>query len=203
MNPRRCSVGRSGSAVLLNANVPRLIRISAALACVSVAALVDVDFQPRISAAQQRLDFDRQTLRSNEEAFAAEPRVAREDAAMTAKYGRLLRENPQAAFLRSLVRIASKDHIRILAATAADADETSWTSAAPSPDSFAPLRYSVEMAGSYRALLAAVADMSRGPELVRVKTPSLARYESMLTATVPIELLLPTQRREPSKEGAL
>jgi len=86
----------------------RLVRTATLLFGILAGALVYATFEPRVEAAQRRLDDDQSMLRSDDVAFAEVPRLRSERGQLAKRFAELLSENPEALFLRELSAVARR-----------------------------------------------------------------------------------------------
>jgi hypothetical protein len=173
-------------------DVRRLIRIATFLLCVVAATLVYLSFAPQIDASSERIDAAQSQLNSDESSFSEIGVLRRERDTLARRYSRLFAQNPEAVFLRSLASDCARHGVTLVATTEAR-DTASQTVNDPETRSGAEkTSLSVEMRGHYRNLLAAIGELSLGPEIVRVDMPTLRRDGGDVTALVPVTIFEPT-----------
>ncbi len=173
-------------------DVRRLIRIATFLFCVVAATLVYLSFAPQIDASGERIDAAQSQLNSDESSFSELGVLRSERDSLARRYARLFAQNPEAVFLRGLASDVAR-HGVTLVATTETRDTSSQPANAPDAGSAAEKTVlSVEMRGHYRNLLAAIGELSLGPEIVRVDMPTLRRDGADVTALVPVTIFEPT-----------
>jgi Tfp pilus assembly protein PilO len=173
-------------------DVRRLIRIVTFLFSVVAAAIVYLSFAPQIDAASARIDAAQSQLDSDESSFSELGVLRNERDTLARRYAHLFAQNPEAVFLRGLASDVARHGVTLVATT-----ETRDTTPQPANDPDAgsgseKTLLSVEMRGPYRNLLAAIGELSLGPEIVRVDMPTLRRDGGDVTALVPVTIFEPT-----------
>jgi hypothetical protein len=173
-------------------DVRRLIRIATFLFCVVAATLVYLSYAPQIDASGERIDAAESQLNSDESSFSELGVLHSERDMLSRRYARLFAQNPEAVFLRGLASDVARHGVTLVATT-----ETRDASAQPAnaPDAgpaAEKTQLAVEMRGHYRNLLAAIGELSLGPEIVRVDMPTLRRDGGDVTALVPVTIFEPT-----------
>ncbi len=174
-------------------DVRRLIRIATFLFCVVAAMLVYLSFAPQIDASGERIDAAQSQLNSDESSFSELGVLRSERDTLARRYARLFAQNPEAVFLRGLASDVARHGVTLVATT--ETRDTSSQAAANDPEAGSPgekTLLSVEMRGHYRNLLAAIGELSLGPEIVRVDMPTLRRDGADVTALVPVTIFEPT-----------
>lgn len=170
-------------------DAPRLIRI-AALACTVVAVVsIWLAYAPQIDAIQTRIDDGRSELRSDETAFSQANVLRAERARLADRYATLLAQNPEAVFVRELATTVKRHRVALLGTNVTQDAATNDADGANVP--FSRTRVSIEMRGTYRGLLATIADLSTGSEIVEVREPNLHRDGDAIAATVPVIIYEP------------
>lgn len=173
-------------------DVPRLIRIATVLFVLFAGCSVFFAYAPTIDALQAQLDVSETILRSDDVAFAEMPHVRMERDELAARYRDLFAQNPEAVFVRELGALVRRHGVALVSSVVArdarDARERSPT------DIFTATHVDLEMQGAYPQLLAAIEDLSRGSEIVRVDAPTLKRDApaSPVDATIPVTIFEPT-----------
>ncbi len=169
-------------------DVPRLLRILSAGAAVLAGAVVYASYEPQIDALRARVDDARSEVRSGDTIIADVERLRAERGAFERRYARLLAQNPQAVFLRELAATVRRHGV----------DLTGSSLGHPRVDphddalgTFKRVPLTLQIRGSYRSLLATIADISSGSEIVSVDTPSLQRDGDAVIATVPVAIFEP------------
>lgn len=169
-------------------NIPRLIRIATFIFAIAAAAGVFLTYQPQIEAVQQRIDDNNNELRSDEVAFHEAAALRGERAKLATRYASLFAQDPQAVFVRELATTVHRNGVTLVSTTVTPDDASEVRGAATL---FSKTRLSLELHGSYRRLLAAIADLSMGLEIVEVRAPSLARDSGSVVAKVPVVIYEP------------
>lgn len=170
-------------------DAPRTIRIATLLAALAAGVLVYLAYAPRIAAAERRLDDDVAQLASDEIAIGETAAMRASRDVLARRYAALFAKSPQAVFVRDLGKTALRSGVTIVGTTATHDPEAD---AARAPGSvLRGTTMTVELAGSYRGVLAAIADLSLGSEVVRVDAPTLRRRDGGVDATIPITLFEP------------
>lgn len=180
-------------------DIPRLIRIATFLFAVAAGAGVYMTYQPQIEAMQQRIDDNNDELRSDDVAFNEAAVLRGERATLSARYASLFAQNPQAVFVRELATLVRRNGVRLTSTTVTPEDQSD----PPASALFAKTRLALELRGSYRRLLTAIADLSMGSEIVEVRAPSLARESGSVVAKVPVVIYEPLRAasQQPSRSG--
>ncbi len=169
-------------------DVPRLIRIATFLSVIAAATGVYLGYQAQVELLQQRIDDNNNELRSDDVAFNEAPVLRGERAQLAERYASLFSQNAQAVFVRELATTIRRNGVT-LAATSVSQD--SGNEPRPAGTLFAKTHLSVTLRGSYRRLLSAISELSRGSEIVEVQEPNLARDTSSILAIVPINIYEP------------
>jgi len=175
-------------------DIPRLIRIVTLLVAVAAAAAVYLTYQPQIEALQQRIDDNNNELRSDDVVFSGAAALRGERAQLAARYAALLAQDAQAVFVRELATIVARNGVRLVS-TNVTPDDATEARGAGTP--FTKTRVSLELRGPYRRLLATIADLSLGSEIVEVRAPSLAREGPGVLAKVPVTIYEPLHLTAP------
>ena len=182
-------------------DVRRLILIAAALLSVLAALLVIVDMEPAVGAANARLAGDRDAVRSDDIAFASLPQLVADRKKLLSRYAPAP-GNPGARFLRALAVIARRRGVHVVGTSFRQETGPGAPGALPGapsdPDErfFTSERLTVTLRGPYRSTLLAIADLTMGPQIVRVDAPNLTRDAAGVMATIPVAIL------EPMGEGS-
>ncbi len=169
-------------------DVPRLIRIVTLLLTVLALVLVYFSYAPQIDALHARIDDGQKELRSDEIAFGQATVLRGQRAQLARRYASLFAQTPQAVFVRELATTVHRHHVMLLATNVSQ--DAGPTEAGPDLP-FTRTRVSIEMRGTYRALLAAIADLSNGSEIVEVREASLHRDGTAIAANVPVVIYEP------------
>ncbi len=170
-------------------DVSRLIRIAAIALTVLAVALVYVSYAPQIDALQARIDDGRSELRSDAETFAQATALRGERARLAERYSSLFAANPEAVFVRELATTVHRHHVKLVDTNVTQDPESSDPSATSLP--FSRAHVSIGLRGTYRTLLATIADLSSGSEIVEVREPNLRRDGDAIVATVPLTIYEP------------
>lgn len=171
-------------------DVPRLIRIATLLFTLLGGSIVYFTFAPTIDALQQRIDDAQATLRSDEVAFSEVPHVRIERDALARRYAALFGQNPEAVFLRELSSTVRRNGVSLLSTTVTR-DTSGPKPASPVTSLLAPTLLQIELRGSYSHVLAAIAEVSLGSEIVNVRAPSLRRDGDAVIASIPVTIYEP------------
>ncbi len=191
-------------------DVTRLIRIATLLFTLLAGSLVYLAYEPRIGVLDARLDDAEAELRSDDIAFSETPRLRAERATLASRFDERFTRSGDAAFLRDLAADVRRHGVDVLSTTVTPDD--SGTTIAPAKPSralaydgpgmsgnddrrarFRRTHVSLELHGTYAHLLAAIADLSGGADIVNVDAPALRRDDDALTASVPVTLVEPLQ----------
>jgi Tfp pilus assembly protein PilO len=185
-------------------NVPRLIRLATLSFALLAGTLVYFTFAPVAGGLQQRIDDAQATLRSDEVAFSEAPHVRDERDALGRRYAALFAQNPEAVFLRELSADVHASGVTLLSTSVTQ--DASGSKAGSTPNALlAPTRMQIELRGSYRRVLSAVAELSLGSEIVNVAAPSLRRDGDAVIASIPVTIYEPQSPAEnvPSANAGL
>jgi hypothetical protein len=178
-------------------DVARLLRI-ATLACAAGAAmLVHGAFAPRFDALRGELADAQRQLRSDEVNAQELTRLARREPELAARYAAPFSGNAQAGFLTELARTL-RYHRVTLASTSASAGAQPGDRSETFQSAFPASHLGLELDGSYRDIVGAIAELSEGPELVRVEAPSFHRTGARLGAVVPVTIYDPSRPASPA-----
>ena len=181
-------------------DVTRLIRIGAIALTVLAVALVYFTYTPTIDALHARIDDGQNELRSDEIALSQVPTLRAERSQLGERYASLFAQNPEAVFVRELATTVHRHRVTLLATSVAQ-DSASTPSDAPALP-FVRTRVSIDMRGTYRALLATISDLSTGSEIVEVLEPSLHRDGAAVIASVPAIIYEPQRATTTTRIGA-
>ncbi len=169
-------------------DVPRLVRIATFLFAVAATTGVYLTYQPQIELVQQRIDDNNNELRSDEVAFSEATALRAERKQLADRYAPLFAQNAQAVFVRELATTVHRNGVTLAATTVTQ--ESADDPHAPGAI-FAKTHLSISLRGSYRRLLAAIADLSLDSEIVEVQAPNLSRDGSDVVATIPVNIYEP------------
>jgi Tfp pilus assembly protein PilO len=169
-------------------DIPRLIRIVSVALAILAGALVFFHFEPQIDEANARVEDARSQLRSSEVLIAAVPRLRAERDRLRRRYEPVFEENPEAVFLRDLASVVRRHGDNVVSSSTGHTPSDSRTASGL----FDHVALTLELRGTYRGLLAAIVDLSRGNEIVSVAAPSFRRDGRTLVASVPIEIFEPS-----------
>jgi Tfp pilus assembly protein PilO len=175
-------------------DVRKIIRIATVLACIVAASFVYFSFAPDVDAATLRVDQAQLQLDSDTSTLSHLGMLRDERAALANRYAHLFAQNPEAVFLRGLSADVVRHGIALVSTSEArdlSSGAASGANAAPSNDR---TQLVIELRGSYRQLLAAIGELSLGPEIVRVDAPTLKRDGNDVIASVPVTIFEPTAR---------
>jgi Tfp pilus assembly protein PilO len=169
-------------------DVSRIVRIVSVGLAILAGASVYVSYEPQVESLRTRVDEARADVRSGDIVLADRERLRTERAAFERRYARLFAQNPQAVFLRELSATAGRHGIDVVGSASGHArldsrDETVGT--------FKRVALTLQLRGSYRNLLAAIAEISQGNEIVAVEVPSLQRDGDSIVASVPVAIFEP------------
>lgn len=178
-------------------DVPRLLRIATFLFAVAAATGVHLTYQPRIDVLQQRIDDNNNELRSDDIAFAEATTLRGQRTQLANRYASIFAQNAQAVFVRELATTVHRNGVTLIATTVS---QEGGNDAHVPGTLFAKTHVSMSLRGSYRRLLAAIADLSMGSEIVEVQPPNLARDGASVIATVPINIYEPLRSRVTSPD---
>ncbi len=181
-------------------DVTRLVRIGAIALTVLAVALVYFAYTPTIDALHARIDDGQNELRSDEIALSQVPSLRAERAQLGERYASLFAQNPEAVFVRELATTVHRHRVALLA-TSVSQDSASNPNDGPTLP-FVRTRVSIEMRGTYRALLATISDLSTGSEIVEVLEPSLHRDGALVIASVPAIIYEPQRATNAARMGA-
>jgi hypothetical protein len=178
-------------------DVPRLIRIATLLFAILAGSLVYFAYEPSVDGAQTKLEDGQAQLRSEDVAFAEIPRLRAERGALSRRYDPIFALNAQASFLRELAQTVRRHHVTLVS-TSVEADASPANEAATAlPALLRQTHVSLELRGTYPHLLATVAEVSRGPNIVGAGEPALRRADGAIVATVPVTIYEPAQGTAP------
>jgi Tfp pilus assembly protein PilO len=164
-------------------DITRLIRIGALALSVLAVALVYLAYTPTIETLHARIDDGQNELRSDEIALSQVPSLRAERTQLGERYASLFAQNPEAVFVRELATTVHRHHVALLATSVAQ-DSAPLASDGPTLP-FIRTRVSIEIRGTYRALLATISDLSTGSEIVEVLESSLRRDGPVVIASIP------------------
>lgn len=170
-------------------DVGRLIRIVTLLLSVAAVASVYAAYAPRIDALLARIDDGREELRSDEVARREATRLRAERVDLARTYAPLLSQNAEAVFVRELATMVRRRGVTLVSTNAAS--DSGSHEGEPAGASFSRVRLTVDLRGSYRALLATVAELSTGSEIAEVGEPNLRRDGDAIAATIPVVVYEP------------
>jgi len=174
---------------------PRMLRTATLIFSLLAGAVVYFAYQPQIDVLASRLQDDESELRSGDIAFSELPRLRRERAALARRYDGAFAHAAEATFLRDLASTVRR-HDVTLVSTSVVQD----TTAGPNGSNKTLLEAThatLELRGRYVDLLAAVADLSAGADMVGVEAPALHRDGSSIVASVPVTLYEPEEGGAP------
>ena len=181
-------------------DVTRLIRIGALALTILAVVLVYFTYTPTIDALHARIDDGQNELRSDEIALSQVPALRAERTTLGERYASLFAQNPEAVFVRELATTVHRHHVALLS-TSVVQDSASAPSDGPTLP-FVRTRVSIEMRGTYRALLVTISDLSTGSEIVEVLEPSLHRDGAAVIASVPAIIYEPQRAKSTISNGA-
>ena len=174
-----------------NVDVTRLIRIATAAGAVLAGALVYLAREPDVDALANRLDAARVEERSDDAVIAETERLRAERDTLGRRYAGALGRNAEAVFLRDIGNATRRHGVAVVSTSA---NRTVAPAVAGDPLAlFTRVDFTIELRGTYRALLATVVDLSLGNEIARVAAPSLRRDRGTLVASVPVTLYEPAR----------
>jgi hypothetical protein len=168
-------------------DLSRLVRLATFGGAILAGALAYFTNEPAREALAARLDDARTQLRSDDIVLAETVRLRAKREALRIRYARLFAANPEAIFLRELDWNVRR-HALALVSTNARHDGNAEPRDA---SGFGRVALTVELRGSYRHLLEAVVDLSRGKEIVAVDPPNFRRDGRSLVASVPVTIFEP------------
>jgi hypothetical protein len=186
-------------------NPSRLVGIATFLFAFLTAYLVYQLGEPGVEAARLRLEEANAQLRADDALFAERTPLETAAARLRLRYRSALSVNSQAAFVRDLDANVRRHGVTIVATSFRPAPTTTADSRRfnaflpPHADAtearldeiFDASDVTLQLRGSYRALLATISELSTGSQIVRVDIPSLRRDGASIVATVPATLLRP------------
>jgi Tfp pilus assembly protein PilO len=175
-------------------DVRKLIRIATVLLSIVATSFVYFSFAPDVDAATMRVDQAQLQLDSDTSTASHLGMLREERSALASRYAHLFAQNPEAVFLRGLAADVARHGIALVST----AETRDVPSAATAPASTTPAndrtQLVIELRGSYRQLLAAIGELSLGPEIVRVDAPTLKRDGGSVIATIPVTIFEPAAR---------
>jgi hypothetical protein len=163
-----------------------MIRVSAIACAIGAAALVYFSSEPKLSALSDHLAETSAVLRSDDIVLSNVARVRAQHDLLQHRLSRILRRDVEATFIRDLDSDARR-HAADVVSTTAQHDGVEGTT----DDADTGLRhfdFTIELRGGYRSLLATIANLSSGNQMVEVRSISLRRSDRSLIARVPIVL---------------
>lgn len=172
----------------------RWARLATAGLAFGTAALIVAAYRPRFEATGAALASAELQLRSDEITLARLPEMTQRRTELATRYAAAFGGNPQAAFVRELGRTLDRHRVRLTSSVATEEPDVAsggYRSAFPAS------KLSLELRGRYRDLIAVIAGLSHGGELVRVEAPSFHRDASELAADVPLTLYEPARATPP------
>ncbi len=182
-------------------DVSRLIRIAALACTLAAGVLVYAAYAPVVETLQARIDDGRNELRSDDLAINAATALRGERARLARRYASLLAQNSQAVFVRELATTVHRHRVALVATNVSQETSTATdTTSIP----FSRTHMTIDLRGTYRTLLATIADLSTGSEIVEVREPSMHREGTEIAATVPVIIYEPLRAAAPpgAREGS-
>ncbi len=174
-----------------NTRGPRAMR-TATLACTLAAcAAVLLAYRGPLDDARDAVANERLQLRSDATTFAELARLRRDRPLLAARYATSFSGNAQARFIRELAWELRRRRV-VLASSSATADQTALPGPGAYHSAFGASRLNLELRGTYRNIIAAIAGLSAGSELVRVEPASIHRAGTELSALVPVTVYDPS-----------
>ena len=178
-------------------DVRRLIRVATLALCVVVASVVYFTFAPDVDSASLRVEQALSQVQSDRSTAYRVDALRQARKTLSSRYARLFAQNPEAVFLGDLSTNVARHGLALVSVSEAH-DPVGQIATAP-PDPSTPsagqrIALTVEMRGTYRNLLAAIEQLSFGPEIVRVDAPTLRRDGSDVAAMIPVTIFAPATR---------
>lgn len=160
----------------------RLLFVAVAAGAVSTAY---VQTEPAISDAQLRLRSAELTLRSDEVTFAAMAQLRAEERRLRIRFGREFGIDPQARTLRALALVTRRHHLDFSSSQSAPG----MPEGRAKPNEFEDVHLNLELRGRYRDALAAIDELTRDCQIVRVESATLHRSAETLVLDLSIAIL--------------
>jgi hypothetical protein len=184
----------SGRATSAPIDGTRMLRATTLIVSLLSCTGIYCAYQPQIDALALRLQDDESELRSGDIAFSELPRLRVEQAVLARRYRGAFERAGEATFLRHLASTVRGHNVTLVSTSVAQ--DTTAGSNGSNRTLFEATHATLELRGRYVDLLAAVADLSAGAEMVGVDTPALRRDGDAIVASVPVTL------SEPQSGGA-
>jgi len=153
---------------------------------------VTLQFEPRISLVQERIDEDARSLLNDEVSFNSLTRLRSERDSLRGRFASFYKVSLEVTFVHELSTIARRNALRVVSITFERAQLPPAPRRSFSPSKrFRELHITLTLAGSYRDLLQSIAELSRGNELIFVNRPSLRHDGNSIVASVPVTIFEP------------
>jgi hypothetical protein len=177
----------------------RLIKIASALVALASAALVFFATEPALGALEVQADEARATLRSDAVVLGSDGVLRAQRYHLKRRFAHLFQHDAEGVFLGDADGAASRHGTSIVSVTTATVDGRD--TAAPRVVPFGHADLTLQFRGAYGALLETIADVSRGREIVAVRSASIRREGDALIATVPVTLYDPAASTDERASG--
>ena len=159
---------------------PLAVAATASLAAV----FAGLSFDGALAELNRRATDDRATLASDRVAFSEQAHLQAKRTLLRDRLRAMLRDDAEAQLIRELGRIAHRRHVWIEEAATLARAQTHLLAESTGE------RLTLRLRGTYRDLLLSLDDLSLGPAVVDVDTPTISKQGGQLEASIPVTLVV-------------